>query len=55
MVEFVEDTDKMQDIVDKMQNTTFPSRCKTEVYMILHQEIKMRNLIESYYSIFSGG
>ena len=32
MVESFEDTDKMQDMLDKMQNFAVPSRCKISVY-----------------------
>ena len=32
MVESFEDTDKMQDMFDKMQNTTIKSRCKISIY-----------------------
>ena len=32
MIESIEDTDKMQDIVDKFQKTTVSSRCKISIY-----------------------
>ena len=38
MVESFEDTDKMQDIVDKIQKPTVPSRCKRSIYYDLVSE-----------------
>ena len=32
MIESIEDTDEMQDIVDKIQKTTVSSRCKISIY-----------------------
>ena len=40
VVESFKDTDKMRDMLDKMQNTTVPSRCQISMYDLASRDEK---------------